>query len=96
VGKYPSSYEWWIGLRRDKNNTDIWIWPDGSIRNETKPFMYVLQFLVIVFIRFAYKCSFSLYLPFRVLLYLIVDVLNCCCFNMLLLLFVLDGLLQNE
>ncbi|XP_052253161.1 C-type mannose receptor 2-like [Dreissena polymorpha] len=35
VSKYPPSYEWWIGLRRNQENESLWQWIDGSFRNES-------------------------------------------------------------
>ncbi|XP_053408183.1 uncharacterized protein LOC123559963 [Mercenaria mercenaria] len=39
VKKYPVNYEWWIGLQRHPGNDSIWLWTDGTSRNETDNFI---------------------------------------------------------
>ncbi|XP_053408178.1 uncharacterized protein LOC123560994 isoform X2 [Mercenaria mercenaria] len=39
IEKYPVHYEWWIGLQRHPGNDSIWLWTDGTTRNETGNFI---------------------------------------------------------
>ncbi|XP_052805091.1 uncharacterized protein LOC128234708 isoform X2 [Mya arenaria] len=36
---YPTSNEWWIGLKRSPDNKTTWLWTDGSIKNESNSFI---------------------------------------------------------